>query len=209
MIRLGISVEGGTEEAFIKDVLYRHFLEFRVYAFPINLGGNINIYRVVPEIARLYDSFDVVTTFYDFYGFKRHNSIDGDDLETIILDRVREDFKQRQRGMDERRFVPYIQMHEFEGLLFSDVDCFDILPDVGQKHIEALRAVRRAFNTPEDINNSKETAPSKQIQRLGIRYDKVEHAPIIATMIDLSVIRGECPRFSNWVSWVEGLGAGC
>jgi hypothetical protein len=207
MIRLAISVEGETEEAFVKDALCGHLRTFGVDAVPINMRGNISLDRIVQNIVHLYDGFDAVTTFYDFYGFKRHNTVDGDQLEALIQERVAESFRRRHRDLDARRFVPYIQMHEFEGLLFSDVEQFDILPDIQPRHIDVLRSVRQAFDTPEDINNSKETAPSKRILDLGIGYDKVEHGPIIAVMIDLSVIRSQCPRFDCWLSRVEKLGA--
>ena len=207
MIRVAISVEGDTEETFVKEILYGLFLPMNIWITPINMRGNISLDRIVPDLVRLYHSHNFVTTFYDFYGFKRNNYIDGSDLEDKICSHVKESLIRNDQELDPRRFRPYIQMHEFEGLLFSDVAGFNILTDVTVKHIDVLKAVRHEFASPEDINNSKETAPSKRILSVGFNYDKVEHGPLIALEIGIDKIRRECPRFNEWMIWLEGLGA--
>ena len=71
--------------------------------------------------------------------------------------------------------LPYVQMHEFEGLLFSDVSVFPfVLDDRWSEELQkALEAVAAAFETPEDINNGVETAPSKRLMKLIPAYDKI------------------------------------
>ena len=51
---------------------------------------------------------------------------------------------------------PYVQVHEFEGLLFSHVDAFEAVFD--NAPMRDLRSIRFAFKTPEDINDGKDTA---------------------------------------------------
>jgi Domain of unknown function (DUF4276) len=66
--------------------------------------------------------------------------------------------------------------------------------------------VRSAFTTPEEINNSRETAPSKRILSiLGKKYDKVLHGAIIAAEIGLPAIRAACPEFNDWVVRLEAM----
>ena len=70
MVRIGISVEGATEERFVKVVLVPHLLTRGIYATPVSLNGNISVDRVKHELKHLVHSFDYTSTFYDFYGFK-------------------------------------------------------------------------------------------------------------------------------------------
>ena len=56
-----------------------------------------------------------------------------------------------------RRFVPYVVMHEFEALLFSD--CVGLARSVGQPDLaSSLQAIRDSFTSPEEIDDSPNTA---------------------------------------------------
>src|SRR5260370_36354874 len=51
------------------------------------------------------------------------------------------------------RFVPFIVMHAFEGLLFSDCTAFS--QGIGRTDLQTdFQRIRDAFETPEDINDS-------------------------------------------------------
>ena len=97
-------------------------------------------------------------------------------------------------------------LHEFEGLLFSDVEVFATQIDFPPDCMAALRAVREQFTTPADINDNYETAPSRRIASIVPRYGKRLHGPILAKGIGLDSIRAECPRFDAWVRRLETLG---
>jgi hypothetical protein len=206
MIRVTVSVEGYTEEAFVKDVLYEHFLSRGIILTAINMEGNISLDRIIPELVRHYHGCNFLTTFYDFYGFKKNSLyLNGDDLEKEILERLTLTLKRNGHILSLHRFRPYIQMHEFEGLLFSNVEAFRLLYNVRDEHIDRLRVIRQGFNTPEDIINSKETSPSHRLEDLKIGYRKVEFGPILARKIGLNVIRTECQRFNHWIIWLENV----
>lgn len=205
MIRLAICVEGETEEDFVNESLATHLASRGVLATPVLVGqarpgrrggGNVTIDRLVLDMRILRYSHDAVTSLVDFYGFGGKGTLSSDDLLQAIRDRLGES--------DERFVFPYVQVHEFEGLLFSDVDAFDGL--VPRAPIEGLRAIRLEFETPEDINDSSTTAPSKRIQRLIPTYRKRLDGPGVAREIGLDGIRRECPRFDAWVGRLEGLG---
>ena len=93
MTRLVVSVEGRTEEEFVKRVLADHLRPRRVEATPIVLGparggsrgGNVSAGRLVSEMARLYHSFDAVTSLVDFYGFRDKGNKAVEDLEAYLL----------------------------------------------------------------------------------------------------------------------------
>ena len=144
-----------------------------------------------------------MTSLVDFYGFRDKGDRTVQDLETHLLREVAE---RVGHAWDARKVVPYVQRHEFEGLLFSEVDLFEI--QIGFPHgcATELRAVREQFATPEDINDHPLTAPSKRIASIIPRYGKVLHGPILAGEIGLDTIRAECPRFNAWMTRLESLG---
>lgn len=203
MIRLAVSVEGQTEEEFVKRVLDEHLRPLGVAPEPILIGGSVTVRRLAFDMALLYQSHDSVTSLVDFYGFPRKGDRTVEAIETHLREKIGE---RVGGGWDENRVFPYVQMHEFEGLLFSDVEVFATQIDFPPDCMAALRAVREQFTTPEDINDSCETAPSKRIARAIPRYDKRLHGPILAEEIGLDRIRTECPRFDAWVRRLETLG---
>ena len=210
MIRLAVSVEGQTEEEFVKVVLDEHLRPLGVAPEPVLIGigaraggGSVTVRRLASDMALLYHSHDSVTSLV-FYGFQRKGDRSVEALETHLREKTGE---QVGAGWDENKVFPYVQMYEFEGLLFSNVDVFATQIDFPRDSVAALRAVRERFTTPEDINDNYETAPSRRIASVIPRYDKRLHGPILAEGIGLDRIRTECPRFDAWVRRLESLGA--
>ena len=103
---------------------------------------------------------------------------------------------------DQKRFVPYVVMHEFEGLLFSDAKGFAraiLRPKLSSK----FQAIRDEFATPEEINDSPETAPSNRVEDLIPGYQKPLMGVLAAQEIGIDTIRRECPLFSGWLEELE------
>ena len=208
MIRLAISVEGQTEEEFVKQFLADHLRGRGVEPTPILFGrarnrsdgGNVSVEQLVREMAHLRHRFDAVTSLVDFYGFRRKGDRTVDELE--------KDLRQKLGHLRHpKKVIPYVQRHEFEGLLFSDVSVFAGLVEAPDGSVEALQNIRSQFQTPEDINDNKDTAPSKRIKKVIPRYDKRVNAPLLAMEIGLAKIRNECHRFNGWVTSLESLGS--
>jgi hypothetical protein len=105
------------------------------------------------------------------------------------------------------RFIAYIQLHEFEGLLFSDVQAIDAVLKVhqGRSQLAKLKKIRAQFRTPEEIDDGNTTTPSKRLKSLYAGYDKVAFGSLIAQRIGLDALRRECPHFNEWVSKLEIL----
>ena len=208
MIRLAIVVEGETEEEFVKIVLAEHLRARGVEPIPIlprGRGGNISVDRLTPAMAELIWDFSFVTSLVDFYGFKGKRSATPDALEQLINQDVR---RLIRRSWDESRVFAYVQKHEFEALLFSNASCFGtVIDNIPGSTLDALQAVRGRFETPEDINDSPATAPSKRIQGLIPHYDKRVHGPDVAKETGLDTIRKECVRFNEWLTRLESLGS--
>ena len=93
-------------------------------------------------------------------------------------------------------------MHEFEGLLFSDPDRF--ARGIGRLDLSPkLQAVRDEFSTPEEINDSLDTAPSRRVRNLYEGDQKPLMGVLAVEAIGLDAIRKECPLFSGWIEALE------
>ena len=186
MIRVCIICEGPTEVEFVNRCLEPYLRPSGISAYGTVLsaksgrhrGGNLTVGRLAKKISFLYSEADRVTTLVDFYGFEDRRGRSRADLEAAILSGV----ASSTRRYDPRFVLPYVQMHEFEGLLFTDPQAFDEVLDGWNDYTKrALEAVAQEFTSPEEINDSPETAPSKRIERIFKgAYSKTEHGPLIA-----------------------------
>ena len=197
MVRIGISVEGPTEERFIKLVLQPYLLNKGISICPISMSGNVCIDRVKSELKKLANNFDCVTTLYDFYGFKgKAKNENKQSLEERIEQAVHEQVRSK--------LIPYIQMHEFEGILFS---CPRAMAH-GLNESDAEQWCKTVLNQsngdPESINNSVHTAPSKRLEK-HTGYRKTTHGPNIAQEIGIEKIREKCAGFDEWLKKIEAL----
>lgn len=213
MIRVCVVCEGQTEVEFVKNCLAPYLLQRQVLAFPSLLqspsgnhrGGRVTVERLVKFISHQYHQADRITTLVDFYGFQDSHGRSREVLETDI----RAGVAATTKGYNAHFVLPYVQMYEFEGLLFTDPDAFEWVEDGWSAPVHtALQQVRQAFASPEDINNSRETAPSKRILSIfeAGTYSKTEHGPLIAEAIGIEKIRQQCPAFHEWIGKLEAWG---
>lgn len=146
---------------------------------------------------------DLYAIHPDFPGLAGAESIRHDPLKRV-------EFLEQQFAEDigDHRFIPYIQLHEYEAYLFSDPDCFKDLGVGGVEGIERLHTIANQYQTPELINDGQQTAPSKRIAAQFPDYAKVKSTfgPQLAERIGLQVIRNKCPHISVWLSKLESLG---
>jgi hypothetical protein len=209
MIRLCVICEGPTEAEFVKQVLYPHLLQIGILTRGSILqarsgsgkGGRVTVERVAEMIRNEYPDSDRITTFVDFYGFKDRLGRNRARLESDIMAATQTFIGKR---FNDAYVLPYVQMHEFEALLFADVRHFaQILGQFDDAKLSALQEIRAAFDSPEHINDSFETAPSKRLERLFTRYKKPLYGSLIASKIGLGQIRAECKQFDKWLQHIE------
>ncbi len=118
-------------------------------------------------------------------------------LEEQFLHDIRQQFGDSVVG---QRFLPYVQPHEFEALLFSDPGKFiNAFPDA-EKAVIQLQEIRAQHGSPEDIDDGETTAPSKRILQILPDYVKTVSGILIAKRIGLAAFRRECPHFDAWVA---------
>jgi len=215
MIRVCIVCEGQTEVEFVKSSLTPHLLNHGVNAYPAivqapsgrHRGGRVTVERLARFLSHQYrEARDLrLTTLVDFYGFQDADGRTCNELEQAILDGVRK----CTTGFDPRFVHSYVQMHEFEALLFSDVEQFrEVLDGWSTDVRQALLDIRKRFDTLEDINDNRDTAPSKRILKTFApgTYSKTQHGPVVAEAIGLAAIRQQCPRFDTWIRRLETWG---
>lgn len=214
MIRVHVVVEGQTEETFVRDLLYDHFQARGVFLNPILLrtsaqgrGGVVSYAKVRPQIVRQcrQDSSAVVTTMIDVYrlpgDFPGSQACVATDIyaKVCCLEQALAD------DVNCRNFIPNLSVHEFEALLFSDLDQFSAWFD--KAAMKRLRAQIPKDRTPEEINDGLQTAPSKRILAAlaSDGYQKTLHGPLIAMDIGLESMRQRCPHFHAWLKQLEAL----
>ncbi len=140
MTRVNVIVEGQTEETFVRDLLAHEFGFKNIFFIARCIetsrkksrkfrGGLLNYPKTKNDIVRWLKQDDtaIVTTMFDFYGlpddFPGMNELAKFSSPYDIVNHLELELKKDIDFGD--RFIPYIQLHEFEGLLFSDIEKID------------------------------------------------------------------------------------
>jgi hypothetical protein len=220
MIRVHIICEGQTEESFVSDVLVPHCSQKGIALYPSLIGkpghkgGNFKIERLLDDVRNRLkgDTRAYCTTMFDYYGLP--SSFPGKATSTAgttaeekskrLCQELAQVIESRLGQSISERFIPSVQMHEFEGLLFSDPIMF--AKSIDRPAIASdLLAIRDSFASPEQINDSPITAPSKRISTLIPDYQKPLMGTIGILGISLPVLRRECQLFDSWLRRLEQL----
>lgn len=226
MSRLLIHVEGPTEETFVNSILAPHLYSKGFTKVSARIVGNarqrdrrggIRAWSAVRKDILNHlkeDHACLTTTMVDYYALPQVGnkawpgreeaallpfSRKANTVESAVLEDIR-----RELGdtTDYRRFIPFVMMHEFEGLLFSDCEGFS--RGIGHPDLaDRFQAIRDQFNSPEEINDSPETAPSKRVENLVKGYQKPLLGALAVLEIGLDAIRTECPHFREWLTRLE------
>ncbi len=218
MSRVIAVVEGQTERDFVIRVLAPYlinrgvYLSARLIGKPGHKGGVGDYQRAKVDLMVVLktDSSAFVTTMFDLYGMplswpkrQRESSLSGVDQAKAIEQAMAVDICQALgRSFVSTRFLPYVQVHEFEALMFSEpVKLCDVMRAADK--LKQLAQIRNQFATPEDINDGPATAPSKRLQSIFFDYRKRLHGMITAQHIGIEPMRLHCPHFNEWVSRLE------
>ena len=139
------------------------------------------------------DFFRIPTSFPNFE-LSISKSITDAKIE-VLLEGISKD-------INDTRFIPYIQKHEFEALLFSSNEGFSNWFE-NEWVIDELKTIINHYPNPEEINTGSDTAPSKRIIKIleekRQKYDKIAEGNLIAEEIGFEKIMEKCPRFKNWI----------
>lgn len=219
-IRLNMMVEGQTERNFAKALLAPHFGWLDIDLAPIvtttnrklnKRGGLLNYDKFAGDILRqlkVHKGSDVrFTTFVDLYALPNDfPRWDEASRQPTVKKRVEMLENALAQAVNDWRFVPYIQQHEFETLLYCDLEQVSTRIAGAEQGI-AMLTKEVAGMAPEDINDGAATAPSKRLIRHVPAYEraKVRVGAPAAAAIGLDKLRADCPRFDAWISKLEQL----
>jgi hypothetical protein len=216
MKRLFLLVEGQTEETFVRDLLGPHYAQLELFMYPIlartspgHKGGVTGYGKVKSQLTRLCRQHRgaAVTTMIDLYGLPRDfPGISASSYPESGTGVQKAKFLEARLSQDigESNFIPYLMVHEFEAMLFSEPARFGDWSD-SEEVVKELQKAASSFSTPEDINERPHLAPSKRIMASMPSYQKTLHGPLIADAIGLDTLRRSCAHLAEWLTRLEGL----
>lgn len=219
MTRILILVEGQTEETFVRDVLAPYFFSRNVYCIPKIAttkrvksgpdfkGGIVSYDKAKNDIIRLLGDTNavVVTTMIDYYRFTSRVPYKDSIKGQSCFERVSSLEHLFKKDINNEKFWPYLQTHEFEAMLFVSPDTI-ANSLVESNKIPNLLEINNQFKSPEEINDNPETTPSRRLEKIFPHYRKVVHGPLITKRIGLDNIRAKCEHFNQWLIKLESLG---
>lgn len=216
--RIFIYIEGYSEDGFVRGVLAPHLQSLGIFIIPILTttkrvkngqdfrGGVIPYRKARREVLRLTGDTNAVaiTTMFDYYGLPNDYPGKSNLPEGSCYEKVKYLETAFKDDIGSQKFVPFLTLHEFEALLFSSPREFDpILHDTDISR--RIQNIRNQFPSPEEINDGKDTHPSKRILDLKPSYSKKMNGPQIAARIGLDTIRRECAHFDEWLTKLESF----
>jgi hypothetical protein len=219
-MRLYVTTEGQTERKFAEEVLAPHLANYniemraRVVLTNRKLGkrGGImdydkirgDLYRLMLEDqtgeARFTTMIDLYALPDAFPGWAEASKLTHPQDRIVVLE------NSLKTDIRDQRFLPYIQLHEFEALLYCDLS--ELQKRIAGSAAGLTRLATEVKNIPpEDINDGITTAPSKRIIRHVPIYEKskVRVGASTAAAIGLHTLRNKCPHFNSWVTRLEAL----
>jgi len=216
MKRLIIVCEGATEQEFCQMVLAPYFYAKDILVetptIKHSCGGIVAWGTLRKQLIQHLNETDVIVTLLiDFYRIKDSFGFPGwIEAKAIGPYQTKMDFLFQQMSQDMQeslrsRFVPYIQLHEFEGLLFSDISAFKNNFRKDECDFDAIETAIKDFATPEEINNGPNTAPSVRLKKAIQGYNKEIYGSLLADDIGLNNIRECCPLFNQWIERLESV----
>jgi hypothetical protein len=225
MIRLHITAEGQTEQAFAKTVLAPHLASFDVFVDARRVltskdkraakecrGGLLSYDKAKRDMQNWLKEDNHpecrFTTMFDLYAlpndFPGHSEVQ---RESDKYRRVEQLESAMAQDINDSRMIPYIQLHEFEALILADPQQLDWEYLEHDRPITNLKTMVAGHN-PELINDGATTAPSKRILAEIPEYDKVTAGVSVAAKIGLLTLREKCRHFNDWLTGLEQLTGG-
>jgi hypothetical protein len=217
-----VLVEGQTEEQVVNECLGPYLLAKGLDLRPTIVktkrlvggaafkGGVLSYSQVRRELGfLLHDTgASVITTLLDYYALPDDFPGMSDRPTGSSKDRVEHVERAWASSVEHRRFVPHLALHELEAWVFASPSYLEAwMFDDDAAVIAAIAAVAAAHQTPEDIDEGVQTAPSKRLRNAFAAYQKTLHGPLALSAIGIDRIRAVCPHFVQWLARLEAVAA--
>ena len=225
MVRLYFYVEGQTEQEYVRRVLMPHLAGFGVRVMGavlaasrrrhgrVSRGGGRRYQPMRNDLGRLLwqdERADArFTTMFDLYalydGFPSWD--EAEKQRHIPRERVLTLEKAFAADVGDARFIPHIQLYEFETILLCEPGHLALVYENADAGIAALRAAVDEATLPELVNDGEATAPSKRIIAQFPRYDrqKTTVGAELAECVGIEATRRLCAHFDRWLKTLESL----
>lgn len=207
MRRVHVVCEGLTEITFVRELLARHLQSKGLLVHASNLGGGLTYTKLRRDIRTFLltsDPYFRITTMVDL--FKLPEDFPGRlacDEHSDPYQRVEALEAQFADDVADQRFIPYLQLHEFEALILADpVRLAEYYPN-REDEIREMASALDDFESPEHVNQ--QAPPSYRIKAAVPEYQKALAGAITLLAIGIDKIRNRCHHFNEWLAKLEGL----
>lgn len=227
---LCVLCEGKTELLFCKEVLQLYFLNRGVIVLPRCLmtnrkqnkrGGITSYAQVITDLGLMIKQYGDTengnhwfTTMFDLYAlpceFPKYNETTNRapyDKVKIIEEAFANDVVAKY-SLNERRFIPYIQLHEFEALVLCNIEYLKTNYPQAKENLDSLAQTitQRYDGNAELVDNGASTAPSKRIIKAlegEYHYNKPQSGKEATMKMGIDALRNKCPHFASWIGAIE------
>lgn len=212
LVSVTVLCEGPSEEEFVLQVLRPELVSSRVFLKPRPLHrGNFGtvpwpmLRRFAFGLLQRSRPHELITTMIDFYGLSGFPPSPAE-----LAGRAKAEWIEKRmfEELGDPRSIPHLQLHEFEALLFADLESLrDAYPD--QDLDRALDGLRKSVGAlgPEEIDEGRASSPSKRLIAHVPIYAKAQDGPTTLARIGLPKLMDACPHFANWVTRLRELAA--
>ena len=221
---LHVLCEGQTEQGFVENVLKPYLLANGYAAVKSILvttskkknahGGVVSYLHVKNDLGVMLKSSNdneserhIFTTMFDLYALP--DNFPGYAEAHAIADRYERvaTFERAfANSILSERFIPYIQLHEYEALVFCGLDYLGQMYKGCEKNIGELKSILEKIGNPELVNDRPDSAPSKRIikaiegnKKIGYSYDKPKAGKFVAEKVGIVQLRAQCSHFNSWI----------
>jgi hypothetical protein len=232
MTTLRVIVEGNTEQRFVTQILAPHLGTRNVFAYASTVitkgkrsgrregqGGGRSYLAWKKDITTWIKNESNhqdfwFTTMFDLYGLAAVRGFPGYQEAQRLTDpntKVASLEAALSNDIDFIRFIPYIQLHEFESLLLVDPMVLKGMFIEQATAVESLaREIAQTGCPAEHINDGQDTSPSHRIRKHLPAYaeNKVVAGIDGTKTIGIERLVQACPHFGAWVHRLEKLGEG-
>jgi hypothetical protein len=210
MTRLHVVVEGGTEFNFVQRILKPH-LESALpthFVSAVRRKERLTYAGLQKDVRRLLGGRGlqvIVTTMIDLYkipaDFPESRQFESD----LPLDRVRKVERAFTSDIDDARFIPYVQLHEFEALVLCGLNMLaERHPDRHTEIRELEKRINQQFRSPEEVDRLQ--PPSRRILQAIPGYAKIVDGIYVVESVGIGLLRQKCLHFGEWLVALEGAG---
>ncbi len=219
MRSLYLLAEGQSEFVVIDSVLQPHLEQagFHVrksvlvtkptVGGPAFRGGVSSWARIEAEIRRVLrdPTINIATTMIDYYGLPEDTpGMSGRHLGADPFSRVAAAEQAIEEVIGDPRFIAHLVLHELETWVLAAAGPLGDL--VGNRRLtEQIRKIVNGHGGPEQVNDGRETAPSRRLLALHPAFNKVFEGPLAIADLGLAALRRQCPHADAWLRRIEAL----